>query len=65
MEKNVLEFLEKSAVLYADKTAVKDVKEERDFSSLCSDAQKIGSALEAQQIFGKTIPVYKIGRAHV
>ena len=58
MEKNVLEFLEKSAVLYADKTAVKDVKEERDFSSLCSDAQKIGSALEAQQIFGKTIPVY-------
>ncbi len=58
MEKNILEFLEKSAVLYADKTAVKDVKTERDFSSLCNDAQKIGSALEAQQIFGKTIPVY-------
>lgn len=58
MEKNILEFLEKSAVLYADKMAVKDVKTERDFSSLCNDAQKIGSALEAQQIFGKTIPVY-------
>lgn len=58
MEKNVLELLERSAVLYADKTAVKDIEKKRDFFSLCNDAQKIGSALEARQIFGKTIPVY-------
>ncbi len=58
MEKNILELLEKSAVLYADKIAVKDVEKERSFSSLCNNAQKIGSALETQKIFGKTIPVY-------
>lgn len=58
MVKNILELLEKSARLYADKTAVKDTKEELCFSDLCNQAQGIGSALESWCIFGKTVPVY-------
>lgn len=55
---NILELLEKSAVMYADKIAVKDIEKECTFSALCNSAQKIGSSLDLWQIFGKTIPVY-------
>lgn len=58
MEKNVLELLEKSAVKYANKIAVKDCNGEKTFSELCSDSKKIGSALVGEKAFCKTIPVF-------
>lgn len=58
MEKNVIELLENAAILYGDKTAVRDMDGECSFIGLCKGAKSVGSALTDYDIFGQVIPVY-------
>lgn len=58
MERNILELLEHSAVLFADKIAVKDSEEECTFAELARYSAKVGSLLNRHELYGKTIPVY-------
>lgn len=57
MERNVLELLEKSAVEYANKVAVREPENECTFAQLCVDSKAIGTFLISKEIKGKTIPV--------
>ena len=51
MSRNVLEYLEKSAVAYPDKTAVADDKNSLTYTELMNNAKKVGARLA-----GKTAP---------
>ena len=58
MTRNVLEYLENSAMLYGEKTAFVDEEYSITFSQLKDRAQRIGSALCATENNKKPIPVY-------
>lgn len=58
MEKNVLQFLERTALKYSGKTAVKDNRESVTFSELEYHARLVGSGLARHICSGAAIPVY-------
>lgn len=58
MEINVLEFLEKTAKLYPNKIAIRDTVGEITFFDLQVESKKVGCALMAWKLFGKTVPVF-------
>ena len=56
--KNILEFLEKNAKEYAEKTAFIDTQEQLTWGALCRTAQSIGTALFAEGRRNRPIAVY-------
>ena len=57
MEKNVLEWLEASALKYPDKTVYEDMEESITFSGLLNEAKSAGSALAKMELSGKPVAV--------
>ena len=65
MQKNILEYLEVTAARLPNKVAFSTGKESMTFGEVQREARAIGSALYERGLYGESVVIFKIGRAHV